>query len=388
MSSLVRGSRLPGALALSPAANTSRRLGTLSMLVLSTWCGLVAGLLEVGTTVVRKTYFDPDPFYGMSDQFVWLVPLVDLLIFTVAGLLLAGMVRHQPAREKLAIRALAVLALFPPFCAAFPRIYGAAGLLLLMGVASKLVPVLERHESGFRRVVCMGIPWAVGVVLVLAASCWAKPRLAEWREASRSLPPPQSPNILLIVLDTVRAGHLGSLGYGRPTDPTIGELASRGINFSRARATASWTLPSHASMFTGRWPHELSTGWFTPLDDTFPTLAEYLAAHGYATAGFVGNVSFCAYDSGLARGFTTYRDFHFPALTALHVGVLVKRLVDGIRDVDTFLTDWLGLSILRTPADMAWQIFAQDRKTADIVSGDFLNWLSARRVPSGRSSPF
>ena len=40
----------------------------------------------------------------------------------------------------------------------------------------------------------------------------------------------------------------------------------RGVRFDRAQATSSWTLPSHASMFTGRWPHELSAGWLTPLD--------------------------------------------------------------------------------------------------------------------------
>jgi arylsulfatase A-like enzyme len=381
MSSPVFQSGSPGTLNTSAAMPTSTRLEPLSIVVLSAWCGLGAGLLEVAVTLLRKTYFDPDPFYGMSSQFVWLVPVVDLLIFSVAGLLLAGIVKCAPKRHKVATRALATLALLVPFCAAFPRIYGAAALLLTMGVATKLVPVLERRARGFRQMVHLGGPLAIGVLLVVAASCWAKPRLEEWREASQPLPPPNSPNILLIVLDTVGAGHLGTLGYSRPTSPTLEELASRGISFNRARAPASWTLPSHASMFTGRWPHELSTGWFTALDRAFPTVAEYLGAHGYATAGFVSNTSYCAYDSGLARGFTTYRDFHFPALTALHVAVLVKQFVHGVQDLDTFLTDWLDLSFLRTAADLTWQILAQDRKPAGIVSSDFLDWLAMRRRP-------
>ena len=106
---------------------------------------------------------------------------------------------------------------------------------------------------------------------------------------SRPLPPPGSPNVLLIVMDTVAAGHLSLHGYDRATSTTLVELAERGIRFDSARAASSWTLPSHASMFTGRWLHELSVGWLTPLDRTHPTLAEFLGDRGYATAGFVAN---------------------------------------------------------------------------------------------------
>ena len=79
------------------------------------------------------------------------------------------------------------------------------------------------------------------------------------------------------------------------------------------QATSSWTLPSHASFFTGRWPHELSAGWFTPLDATYPTLAEYLGSRGYATAGFVANTFYCGADTGLGRGFAIYQDTSSPS---------------------------------------------------------------------------
>ncbi len=85
------------------------------------------------------------------------------------------------------------------------------------------------------------------------------------------------------------------------------------MRFDRAQATSSWTLPSHAGFFTGRWPHELSAGWLTPLDATHPTLAEYLGSHGYATAGFVANLFYCGADTGLERGFTRYRISSFPS---------------------------------------------------------------------------
>src|SRR6202021_2117515 len=96
---------------------------------------------------------------------------------------------------------------------------------------------------------------------------------------------------------------------------------------------SSWTLPSHASMFTGRWLHELSVGWLTPLDRARPTLGEFLGDRGYATAGFVANTAYCGTDSGLARGFTRYQDYTISSPTALKTAVLVNRALDGARAV-------------------------------------------------------
>ena len=68
----------------SGPANSTRpdpepgRVSFISLVLLSAWCGLVAGLLEVGTIVVRKRMFDPNHLYGMSRHFVWLIPLTNL----------------------------------------------------------------------------------------------------------------------------------------------------------------------------------------------------------------------------------------------------------------------------------------------------------------------
>ena len=70
---------------------------------------------------------------------------------------------------------------------------------------------------------------------------------------------------MLIVLDTVRAKSLSLYGYSRATTPNLDRLAARGVVFERALSTAPWTLPSHGSMFTGRFPHELS-GIRRPVD--------------------------------------------------------------------------------------------------------------------------
>src|SRR5262249_31529412 len=150
----------------------------------------------------------------------------------------------------------------------------------------------------------------------LGASPWIRDRWKQMRAGAQRLPPPGSANVLLIVLDTVAAGHLSLYGYDRPTSTTLEELAQLGIRFDFAMAPSSWTLPSHATMFTGRWHHELSVGWLAPLDETRPTLAEFLGARGYATAGFIANSRYCGSDSGLGRGFTFYEDYIFPGLTA------------------------------------------------------------------------
>jgi arylsulfatase A-like enzyme len=334
---------------------------------------------------VRKRFFDRDHFYGMSGHFVWLVPLVNVLIFLMVGLVLCVAVHFSDRGQKLATRLLATLAFVPPVWAAFPRIYGVAGLLLAMGGAVLLLPAIERHIGRFNEIVRTSFPLALCLLLGVAASSWADHKRKETREASRPVPPPDSPNVLLIVLDTVAASHLSLFGYDRRTSTSIDELASRGFNYRQARTTCSWTLPSHASMFTGRWPHELSTGWLTPLDGSFPTIAEYLGARGYATAGFAANLSYCAADSGLARGFTSYRDFSFPALTVLRLAVVVARLVDGLQKLEAFCSDVLELDVLRIPAETTWRLLGQERKTAGVINREFLDWLSTRR---GASRPF
>ena len=211
------------------------------------------------------------------------------------------------------------MTILPPLLVAFPQIYGLAWLVVALGIAMRLVPTVHRHLDGFRRLVRTSLPVAAVLLPMLASWLWLSDRIQEWGENTRALPPPGSPNVLLIVLDTVAADHLSLHGYNRPTSPTLDELASSGIRFNSVRAASSWTLPSHAIMFTGRWPHELSANWLTPLDGVYPTLAEYLGSRGYATAGFVANHLYCASDSGLGRGFTIYRDYIFPRLSAFRM---------------------------------------------------------------------
>ena len=164
------------------------------------------------------------------------------------GLLGCGIVLVWPRRGCwLVKRFLCALVLLPSILVAFPRIYSLAWLVVMLGVAARLVPLIERHGRAFRRFVLYSFPVAVAIVAILGGSLWVGDRSRQVRESARPLPPPGSPNVLLIVMDTVAAGHLGLHGYNRATSTTLTELAERGIRFDSARAASSWTLPSHAT---------------------------------------------------------------------------------------------------------------------------------------------
>ncbi len=358
------------------------RSGTGSLLLLAAWCGLASGLLEVGVTVLRKWTVDVNQFYWSSRHFVWLVPLIDLAIFLGLGTILSLTAWLSRRRmDGWSARVVGGLALLPPLLAAFPGIYGVAGLLLALGIVARLAPALSQRAAGFRQLVRVSLPLMAALVIIVAASLWGGDWLEARRQQARPLSPPGSPNVLLIVLDTVAADHLSLHGYHRLTSPTLAELAARGVCFNEARATSSWTLLSHGSMFTGRWPHELSAGWFTPLDRTHPTVAEYLRSRGYATAGFVANTQYCGWDSGLARGFTTYRDYSLPRLTAFKTSVLVDRIMAGTLAIEQFLEEWLVLDRFWPAMQQLWRLFEYDRKGADVVHREFLDWLSHDRSP-------
>jgi arylsulfatase A-like enzyme/Flp pilus assembly protein TadD len=115
-------------------------------------------------------------------------------------------------------------------------------------------------------------------------------------------------NILLVTIDTLRADVVGSYG-GRAITPNLDRLVSRGARFDFAHAHAVVTLPSHASILTGRYPYEHgirdNTGY--RLAGTEQTAATRLKAHGFATGAFVGGFPLDR-RFGLGSGFDRYDD--------------------------------------------------------------------------------
>lgn len=156
-----------------------------------------------------------------------------------------------------------------------------------------------------------------GAVLLVALLCGLASLSSCW--TSESEPPP---SVLLIVVDTLRADHLGAYGYARPTSPHIDALAESGALFEHAQSASSWTLPSMASMLTGLSPTRhgcladrndagaVASRNFRSLPADIPTLAEALAARGHATAAILTN-NFMKPAFGLQRGFQHY-EARFP----------------------------------------------------------------------------
>ena len=116
--------------------------------------------------------------------------------------------------------------------------------------------------------------------------------------AEQVAPPP---NVVFILLDTLRTDHLSSYGYPWTTSPTIDAVARRGVLFEDCTAQASWTLPSMISLLTGQ-PIFRS---IYRLPDGLPMLPELFAEAGYRTGAVVANSALAA-DRGFARGSQTY----------------------------------------------------------------------------------
>jgi arylsulfatase A-like enzyme len=157
----------------------------------------------------------------------------------------------------------------------------------------------------------------------------------------------------------VRAKSLSLYGNQRETTPNLSRYSREGVVFENAIAPSSWTLPSHASMFTGKYPHQLSVDWHTPLDDTFSTIADELTIHNYRTAGFVSNFSYCSYEQGLSRGFEHFEDY------PISLGQLVLSA--------SLLRELTTSDIVRNHFDYHEML---NRKPAHIITDSFLKWVS------------
>jgi arylsulfatase A-like enzyme len=351
----------------------------LDVLILAAWCGLATGLLEVGARVVCRAINPVNRLYSMSRHFVWLTPLVNLSLLLGLGLCLAALTRVWPRiGGKIGSRLTCALAILPILMVVVPQVYPEAWFILALGMASWLVPLIERRPAVVRWRMVQTFPVLLAAVVILACTVFGRDWLKERREAARAQPPAGSPNVLFIVLDTVRADRLSLYGYQRPTTPALERLSRRGIRFDSARATAPWTLMSHASFFTGRWPYELDVQWATPLRKKYPMLAEYMGARGYATAGLASN-TYCSYDTGLDRGFTHFEDFVLENLSFLRLSVIVEEAVKntilfGLR----YNTGVMNETQKRLRSIFSYAV----RRDARSINEGFLNWLDRRRDPA------
>ena len=129
------------------------------------------------------------------------------------------------------------------------------------------------------------------------------------------------PNVVLIVLDTLRADHLPFYGYYKNTAPFLTELSTRSVVFENVFSASSYTSPATASIFTSLYPfqHGVYTGFFTSkqkkielnrIPERIKTITEILKENGYETYGVADNINICK-EEGFTQGFDKFKQFHY-----------------------------------------------------------------------------
>ncbi len=117
-------------------------------------------------------------------------------------------------------------------------------------------------------------------------------------------------NVILVVLDTHRFDRIGAYGYPRPTTPNLDHFADESLLFERAVAPGQWTIPSHASLFSGEVPAVHGTVQaYDVLPKSFQTLASRLSASGVRTTGFCNNPLVGVLQNGFTRGFDNFYNY-------------------------------------------------------------------------------
>jgi arylsulfatase A-like enzyme len=272
------------------------------------WLGLLIGATEAFIEWLRYRLTGDLRFAPMPDVY-WLAPLgvATLAVLAMVAVLLVIRSLRDGLALRVPVAAGTAMLAYTALVGSRIGLQRQAAALLAAGIGLALARLADRHAGGFRRLAGVTAP-----VLLLLCVGTGSVRIA-LRSTGRGGPDggaaAGSKNLIVIILDTVRATDLQLYGYSRSTTPEIERYIPRSVIFDQAFAPAPWTLPSHATLFTGRWPHELATNFDRPLAPTYPTLAEVLGQHGYRTGGFVANLTYTTRATGLARGFQTWLDF-------------------------------------------------------------------------------
>jgi arylsulfatase A-like enzyme len=293
----------------NPRSPALELLSAWEILLLAAWAGLVGGLAEAGIVAIKKYGFHQYVFRGLD--FVWMTPvsLALICVATVSPIALLGRSRLGKGLASLPFVLLGLLIL-ADLVPQLPGVHPLAEMLVLAGIAVRGGFWAARRAGRIAQLARRTVMPLAAFTLLLALGLHGVLRFQERGMFATLAPPaPGAPSVVLLILDTVGATDLSLYGYPRPTTSALDRMAAGGAVFDRAFATSSWTLESHASMFTGHRPAETGVGWRVPFDGRFPTLAEVFRSRGYATAGFVANLEYASRASGLARGFSHFEDF-------------------------------------------------------------------------------
>lgn len=339
-----------------PSSNDRVRLADL--LVIAIWVGFATGWLEALVTYALRFHPAISAYNKAGTEIFWVAPLANTAVLLLATLPFVGFARffRNTPREIVILGALSVVGIYTVL--SYPRVIASVGVAAMsLGGAVVLCRAVRGRERAFVQFLRRNIVYA----WLAAAAIGVGPQMAlalNERLAVSRLPaaPAGAPNVLLIVIDTLRGDRLSSAGYARPTTPHLDALGREGVQFDFAFSTAPWTVPSHNTMLTGRHTFEhLMDSPIPNLHHGFPYLPEVLARHGYRSGLFSANLA-SAVQEYLDAGFNHYDDH--TALAALS-----------------------RLSLLRK---LTWQfesrsgIHLPPPRRASVINSAFLDWLDSR----------
>src|SRR5258708_626628 len=263
-----------------------RKISVRELLSVAAWFGLVAGLIEGTGLLAVYGYGLWNRFIrpGVAVEIIWISAIFDLVLFFCAGLVMVAAKRVFRLPIEMVVTFFALLAI-GDWVSLTGRISTLGAASLTMGLTAVFYRWFVRHQNPAIAFFRTTLPALIVLALLVAGGIQLGLRMQRGK-AIAALPPAAkaAPNVILLVIDTLRADHLSSFGYNRPTSPSIDQFARQSVVFENAVSPAPWTLPAHASLLTGRLPHEHLAIGDEPLHTHYPNLAQELRSRGYTTA--------------------------------------------------------------------------------------------------------
>jgi arylsulfatase A-like enzyme len=373
--------------------------GWLLLLVGVGW-GIATGFVEAAGLLVfqRLNWARWGPMMHVSKEIFWISPVVEAIFFFSLAMICGIVVRFVPRLP--AVRVVVFLLTFLSvydWLTLTNRLYHRACLLLALGAGVAFARWCGEREVAFLQFCKRATPRVVAAWVLVFAGIQGGQWLHE-RSAIAQLPPAASgaPNVLVIVVDTLRADHVSSYGYTRPTTPNLDRIARQGVLFESAISTSSWSLPSHVSLVTGRYLFEHGVGnvqpepwlgWKNTSFGGFATLGEALQQRGYRTGAFSANRTYFSRDLGFGRSFIHFEDyFHSPAdmfVRTLYgrefARIYLKRSDHSLVKRTLRRLGWTGLLDQDAEGSGSYGGAFGIRKRADVVNKEALDWIGQDR---------
>lgn len=373
----------------------------LNPLILAVWFGIVAGLVEgVGLLLFQRINWRQwGESIHVGRAILWISALTDLLLFSsvVLAMMLASRLLPRLHAFRAIAFALVTLTIFD-WLLIPRRLYDFTCIFLAAGVGAVVSRWIAKHSAEVMWFCRRSLPALSAALVVLFAGVEGGRWLSEKRTLQELLPVASgSPNVVVVIFDTLRADHISAYGYSRPTTPNIDRLAREGVLFQNAVSPSSWSFPSHVSLLTGKYPFQDGLGKVPPMSVwggaanliASPMIGEELQRRGYRTGAFSSNRIYFDQNSGFGRGFMHFEDYFFSPSDMGMRTVLGREISRWLLSPKTTtrvvqalgLGNWLDLDLENSTEKIgahSFRAFAA-RKRGQEVNRELLHWIDAEQ---------